>query len=269
MRSPLLALLIALMAGCSLGEHEFSYPQESRDGGMAPPAYRTRCAGDGASGTSGTSGTSGVGDGGCADGGVMPIDAGPPPPPCNEITFAIPDAGYGSVWLTGTFTSWAETPALGALEMTLVGGEWSLVHLVEPVGSHEYKLIVDGTTWITDPSNPRTVSDGFGGFNSVIDVCVASCGDLNAFDWRDTVMYFVMIDRFANADGRTDPVPGASDGDASRGPSGQYEGGDLAGVTGALPYLAGLGVTAVWLSAPYENRDSAGAAIDPAADPHL
>ena len=63
-------------------------------------------------------------------------------------------------------------------------------------------------------------------------------------------------------------MSGVTDGDARIGPSGQYEGGDLRGVTDELDYLADLGVTAIWLSAPYENRNLAGAAIDPGADPH-
>ena len=36
-----------------------------------------------------------------------------------------------------------------------------------------------------------------------------------------------------------------------------------------MGYLADLGVTAIWLSAPFENRDSAGAAIDPNNDSHM
>ena len=47
-----------------------------------------------------------------------------------------------------------------------------------------------------------------------------------------------------------------------------YEGGDLAGVTAKMDYLTGLGVNALWLSAPYENCNTAGAAIDPNSDPH-
>ena len=77
-----------------------------------------------------------------------------------------------------------------------------------------------------------------------------------------------MVDRFHDSDGQVDEVAGATPGDATSGPSGQYHGGDLAGVTEKMPYLADLGVTAVWLSAPYDNRDTAGAAIDPGADPH-
>ena len=57
------------------------------------------------------------------------------------------------------------------------------------------------------------------------------------------------------------PVAGATDGDAAIGSSGQYEGGDIAGVTAKMSYLADLGVTAIWLSAPYNNRETAGVGL--------
>jgi len=176
--------------------------------------------------------------------------------------------GALTVWLTGSFTAWAATPADGAIEMSKDGEGWTVDHHLDG-GRHTYKFIVDGTTWVHDAANPLTEDDGFGGFNSVY-VCgsAAQCGDAETFDWRDAVMYFVMTDRFYDSDGMSSPVPGATDGDARYGSSGQYEGGDLAGVRAKLPYLADLGVTAIWLSAPYENRNAAGAAINPAADSH-
>lgn len=225
----------------------------------------------------GPGGASGSGSGGaCPDGSMPDQDAGPPPPPCNELTFEYTNASASTVWISGSFTpragmpsEWATNPSEGALEMVNDGaGNWSLTTLVEPFGRHEYKLIVDGDTWIADPSAVEQVDDGFGGQNSVLYVCTTGCGDLDEYDWRDAIMYFLMVDRFSDADGRANPVPGATDGDAARGPSGQYEGGDLQGATNRLDYLADLGVTAVWLSAPYENRDTAGAAIDPGSDPN-
>ena len=103
--------------------------------------------------------------------------------------------------------------------------------------------------------------------NSVLYVCEETC-DPAEFDWRDAVLYFVMTDRFFDSDGRSDPVSGASGGDARTGSSGQYEGGDLPGVTDKMGYLADLGVTAIWLSAPYDNRDTAGYSMD-SADTHV
>lgn len=236
------------------------------------PMWRDRCRGEG-----------GVArDASCASDGAVPgIDAGPPPPPCNEVTFRYVNPGASSVWVSGTFTprpgapaEWARNPSEGALVMVNDGaGVWTVTTRIEPYGRHEYKLILNGATdpdpeWIADPNSDELAPDCCGGHNSVLFVCTTGCGELEEFDWRDAVMYFAMVDRFADSDGSASPVPGVSDGDATVGPSGQYEGGDLRGATEKLGYLADLGVTAIWLSAPYENRDVAGAAIDPASDSH-
>jgi len=271
------AILVALALaaiGCTV---EGTVEPPSIDGGPTIqrdaepiPGWRDRCVGEG--------GVL-VGDGSTCttDGGAAPmVDAGPPPPPCNEITFEYTNPGASTVWISGSFTprggsgdEWATNPSEGALEMVSDGsGGWSLTTLIEPFGRHEYKLIIDGTDWIADPNADELVDDGFGGQNSVIFICTTGCGMLEEFDWRDSIMYFAMIDRFADSDGRADAVPGATGGDARTGPSGQYEGGDLPGATDRLDYLADLGVTAIWLSAPYDNRDSAGAAIDPSSDTH-
>ena len=219
-------------------------------------------------------------DGACgttvlADGAVVTADVPPtpPPPPCNEVQFRYVGDGATSVWLSGSWLHWPATPAAGALPLVRgADGAWTVTTRIEPRGHQEYKLIIDGTRWIADPMNTQRVSDGAGGENSVLNVCggaVATCGDVAAFDWRDAFMYFAMTDRFSDGDGRRTLVPGATDGDATRGASGQYAGGDLPGLTQRVPYLADLGVTALWLSGPYKARDTAGAAIDPVADPHV
>jgi glycosidase len=174
------------------------------------------------------------------------------------------------VWLSGAWLGWPPSPAEGALELARDGEGWSVTTRIDATGRHEYKLILDGGQWIADPANPERTPDGFGGDNSVLHVCEdagSSCAP--GFDWRDAVMYFALVDRFRDSDGLASPVDGATDGDAWAGASAQYEGGDLAGVRERMSYLADLGVSALWLSAPVDNRDAAGAATDPASDPHL
>jgi len=185
---------------------------------------------------------------------------------------------YDQVVLAGEFNGWSPDPAAGGTAMRYVEalGVWfATVELAN--GPYAYKIVLyqggGDPRWIADPAALRSVDDGFGGQNSIRDVdCPmegpGECGDLAAFDWKDAVMYFALIDRFSDSDGRVEEVPGASGGDARRGASGQYAGGDLPGATQRMPYLAELGVSAIWLSAPYENRNSAGAAIDPNSDPH-
>lgn len=266
-----LAAPLSLVAGCASPPGSLDYDATYRRDGGPRPIFRN-CGSE-----------AGVGDADCTEGG-MPMDvdaamddAGPPPPPCNQVTFTLDAPSASSVWVTGDWLAlptgaWPGSPAEGALVMTrdAMSGLWSVTTMITPTGQHRYKLIVDGsTTWIPDPGNPNREADGFGSFNSLLDVCGASCGDLTQQDWRDSVLYFVMTDRFRDSDMHRTTVPGATDGDAHTGPSGQYAGGDLPGVTMELPYLQDLGVSAIWLSAPYHGRDTAGAAIDPGSDPHL
>ncbi len=59
--------------------------------------------------------------------------------------------------------------------------------------------------------------------------------------WRDEVLYFVMLDRFANGDP-------ANDQDVDRANPLAFQGGDLAGLTAQLPEIADLGATAIWIT---------------------
>ena len=70
-------------------------------------------------------------------------------------------------------------------------------------------------------------------------------------DWRDQVIYFLMIDRFDDADpsnndqgtGEYDPKDGA-----------KYSGGDLAGIERRLGYIRGLGATSIWITPPVAHQ---------------
>jgi hypothetical protein len=78
--------------------------------------------------------------------------------------------GYGtasSVWLSGSFVTWAATPGAGAIAFTLgVDGAWTGNYPFE-AGMHQYKFIIDGSNWILDPTNQNTADDGMGNTNSV------------------------------------------------------------------------------------------------------
>jgi hypothetical protein len=104
-------------------------------------------------------------------GGVCVVD------PCNLSTFIFPAAAgqHGSVVVAGSFNGWGATAAAGgwplAYEPSLEA--WVAKHEVAD-GTHSYKFVVDGATWLADPQNPMTEPDGFGGVNSVLEV---SCAD--------------------------------------------------------------------------------------------
>lgn len=76
-------------------------------------------------------------------------------------------ASDSSVWLTGTMVAWAGNPGAGAVQFALgTDGAWTGNYMFA-VGTHQYKLIVNESNWILDPSNPNTTDDGMGNTNNV------------------------------------------------------------------------------------------------------
>jgi glycosidase len=89
-------------------------------------------------------------------------------------------------------------------------------------------------------------------------------------DWRNEVLYFLLVDRFSDGMEALRPLLDRRDRSAAR-PSGhdgqpwrwdrwaesgahRWQGGTLEGVRSKLDYLAGLGVTAIWLSPVFKQR---------------
>ncbi len=71
-----------------------------------------------------------------------------------------------SVHLSGSFNAWAEP----GLPLTHEAGEVWKLSLDLAAGNYEYKFVLDGTTWVSDPANPNTANDTFGGVNSLLTV---------------------------------------------------------------------------------------------------
>jgi alpha-amylase len=68
-------------------------------------------------------------------------------------------------------------------------------------------------------------------------------------DWRDEVIYQLIVDRFADGDVNNDFS-------VEHGALGQYQGGDWQGVVDHLDYLQALGITTLWISPVVQNVDS-------------
>lgn len=79
----------------------------------------------------------------------------------NGVVFKI-EANASSVLLAGSFNNWQGEP------MTKKGNIWTITKKLKP-GRYQYKFVVDGV-WKEDPLNPDKADDGFGGFNSVVEV---------------------------------------------------------------------------------------------------
>jgi glycosidase len=83
---------------------------------------------------------------------------------------------------------------------------------------------------------------------------------------QDDVLYMVVTDRFADGDP-------ANNGDVDRRDLDRRHGGDLLGIVERMPYLSGLGVTALWITPVYRNPEYAYHGYHPldfeSVDPHL
>lgn len=76
-------------------------------------------------------------------------------------------------------------------------------------------------------------------------------------DIQDDVFYFVMPDRFHNADPSNDngdPIRKISQGGLDKTSKWAFHGGDMQGVEAKLDYIQGMGVTAIWMTPLLRNR---------------
>jgi glycosidase len=74
-------------------------------------------------------------------------------------------------------------------------------------------------------------------------------------EWRDHIIYHLLIDRFDN----NDPELALATRPAARPPrdpavGARFQGGQIAGITRRLDYVQQLGCSAIWISPPFKNR---------------
>jgi len=80
-----------------------------------------------------------------------------------RLTYAGSRSDLKSVAVAGSFNGWDPEAA----PMVLEEGMWTIL-LVLPPGNHEYMLVEDGASWVTDPRAPGRRKDGFGGANGLL-----------------------------------------------------------------------------------------------------
>ncbi len=188
-------------------------------------------------------------------------------------TITYPFNGETSVELRGDFGG-PDTWVTGK-PMTKKGSVWS-VDITVPFGKPiQFKFFVDGTTWKVDPAQPtvddavsKTTNNTFAGKTCEPAICEEE-GALppGVFDWRDSTIYFVFVDRFFNGNTANDcDVAGVSGGNKSLA---NYQGGDWAGVTQKINenYFTDLGVNTLWITVPFDNPQVAGLGVS--GDTHL
>jgi hypothetical protein len=98
-------------------------------------------------------------------------DRGPGPaglrPPATVIRFTLHAPGAERVSLVGDFNGWRSDEIL--LSDTTGRGHFSGALPLRP-GRYAYMFVVDGSTWVTDPTAEGHRDDGFGNRNAVVTV---------------------------------------------------------------------------------------------------
>lgn len=101
---------------------------------------------------------------------------------------------------------------------------------------------------------PIVVTDQYGNeYTTSVQVEVAARNKKNAddFDWDESVIYFMVMDRFFDGNESNNTASGAKT--YGKNNAGLYHGGDFAGITQKLDYLEDLGINTIWITPIVEN----------------
>ena len=86
------------------------------------------------------------------------------------VLFQVQASGAVQVNIAGQFNGWSPD----ATDLTPGdNGLWTILLELKSGAKHRYKYLIDGS-WLPDPENPEAEPDGFGGYNSIIDLKKAS-----------------------------------------------------------------------------------------------
>lgn len=84
----------------------------------------------------------------------------------DRVRFRLHDHDAATVAVFGSWDGWTAPVALRTAEP----GLWQSEPVPISPGRHDYKLQRNGSRWLDDPANPVKRPDGFGGWNSVVEV---------------------------------------------------------------------------------------------------
>lgn len=101
---------------------------------------------------------------------------------------------------------------------------------------------------------PIVVTDQYGNeYTTSVQVEVAARNKKNAddFDWDESVIYFMVTDRFFDGNESNNAASGTQT--YGKDNAGLYHGGDFAGITQKLDYLEDLGINTIWITPIVEN----------------
>ena len=101
---------------------------------------------------------------------------------------------------------------------------------------------------------PIVVTDQYGNeYTTSVQVEITARNKKNAddFDWDESVIYFMVTDRFFDGNESNNTASGAKT--YGKDNAGLYHGGDFAGITQKLDYLEDLGLNTIWITPIVEN----------------
>ncbi|WP_084315695.1 pullulanase [Thalassobacillus devorans] len=117
----------------------------------------------------------------------------------------------------------------------------------------EISIAVDDDVTAGTKAIPLTVVDSFGNHHegtAEVEVKTRQSVGEADFDWDESIIYFMLTDRFFDGDtSNNDPYNLGYDTEKR----GTYQGGDFEGITKKLDYLDNLGVNTIWISPIVEN----------------
>ncbi|MBQ3543806.1 MAG: type I pullulanase [Lachnospiraceae bacterium] len=82
------------------------------------------------------------------------VPSGGPTVSGNKVTFTYSNSSASTVYVAGTMNGWSTT----ANQMTKSGSNFTCT-MELPTGMYEYKFVVNGSTWIADPTNGNTIGN--------------------------------------------------------------------------------------------------------------
>lgn len=101
---------------------------------------------------------------------------------------------------------------------------------------------------------PIVVTDQYGNEYSTsvqVEVTARTKKNVKDFDWDESVIYFMVTDRFFDGNESNNTKSGAKT--YGKDNAGLYHGGDFAGITQKLDYLEDLGINTIWITPIVEN----------------
>ncbi len=152
------------------------------------------------------------------------------------------DRQANTVEMTVAWQPGTSEAAVGAVDLTLDGQP--LAAAQGWTGAEPLELSLDG---LADGRHTVRVGASDAEGHSAPELYVPMW--LDDRGWDGGVMYYAFVDRFDNGDPSNDNPYGSSHAWTD------YMGGDWQGIIDRLDYLDGLGVTAIWLTAPQNNGD--------------